>query len=153
MSIDRLDHGTWVLIADGEKALFLENITDAEDPHLQVWREEEQDNPPTREQAANRRGRQQESVGNRRSAYEDTDWHELAKERFADELSDILYEKAHKGAFDHLVIVAAPQVLGDLRDKLHQEVTRRVVGEVDKNLTNHPVHEIETILKSELKAA
>ena len=153
MSIERMDHGTWVLVADGEKALFLENVTDAEDPHLQVWREEEQDNPPTREQAANRRGRQQESVGSRRTAYEDTDWHELAKERFADDLAEILYAKAQAQTFEQLVIVAAPKILGELRDKLHQEVTRRVVGEVDKNLTNHPVNEIEDILKAELKQA
>lgn len=153
MGIERLDNGTWVLIADGEKALFLENKTDAENPYLEVWREEENDNPPNREQAANRRGRQQESTGARRSAYEDTDWHRLGKERFADELADILYKHAHKGSFDHLVIVAAPTVLGDLRGKLHQEVTKRVVGEVDKNLTNHPVEDIEDLLKRELDAA
>lgn len=153
MAIERLDNGTWVLIADGEKALFLENLTDAENPHLEVWREKEQDNPPRREQAANKRGRQQESVGHRRSAYEDTDWHQLAKERFASELADILYKKAHQGAFDHIVIVAAPQILGELRPQLHKEVQNRLVGEVDKDLTNHPVEEIEQILKSELDAA
>ena len=29
-----LKTGTWVVIADGEKALFLENTMDAEDPYL-----------------------------------------------------------------------------------------------------------------------
>ena len=148
-----LTHGTWVLIADGEKALFLENKTDAEDPYLDVWREEEQDNPPNREQAANRRGRVGQSANHGKSAYEDTDWHELAKERFADELADILYKYAHKGKFDRIVLVASPKILGELRDKLHQEVANRVVAEVDKTLTNHPVDEIEKILKSELDAA
>ena len=148
-----LTHGTWVLIADGEKALFLENKTDAEDPYLDVWREEEQDNPPNREQAANRRGRVGQSANHGKSAYEDTDWHELAKERFADELAEILYKYAHKGKFDRIVLVASPKILGELRDKLHQEVANRVVAEVDKTLTNHPVDEIEKILKSELDAA
>ena len=153
MAIERLDNGTWVLVADGEKALFLENVTDAKDPYLQVWREEEQDNPPNREQAANRRGRQQESVGARRSAYEDTDWHRLGKERFADDLADILYDKAHKGAFDHLVIVAPPRVLGEMREKMHQEVREKIVAEIDKTLTNHPIDEIEKIVMEELAAA
>ncbi|NND41066.1 MAG: Host attachment protein, partial [Silicimonas sp.] len=31
-----LKNGAWVLVADGEKALFLENITDGEDPYLKV---------------------------------------------------------------------------------------------------------------------
>ena len=33
-----LKTGTWVVIADGEKALFLENTMDAEDPYLVVRR-------------------------------------------------------------------------------------------------------------------
>ena len=28
-----LKNGTWVLVADGEKALFLENVTDRKNPH------------------------------------------------------------------------------------------------------------------------
>ena len=40
-----IKHDTWVLVADGEKALFLENQTDRADPHLRVVRKEEQDNP------------------------------------------------------------------------------------------------------------
>jgi len=148
-----LANGTWVLVADGEKALFLENKTDADDPYLEVWREEEQDNPPNREQAANRRGRVQQSAGHGQSAYDDTDWHQLSKERFADELADILYKQAHKGNFEKIVLCASPMILGELRDKLHQEVTKRVVAEIDKTLTNHPVEEIEKILKSELDVA
>jgi len=71
----KLENGTWVLIADGEKALFMVNETDAEDPFLQVFREEEQDNPPNRDQAANRRGRFHDGPWVPRSA---VDEHRLA---------------------------------------------------------------------------
>lgn len=91
--------------------------------------------------------------GGPRSAFEDTDWHQLAKERFADDLADILYKKAHNGEFDRLVLVAAPSVLGDLRGKLHQEVSNRVIGEIPKTLTNHSVDDIEAMVKSGLAAA
>ena len=147
-----LKNDDWVLIADGEKALFLRNITDGEDPNLEVVREEEQDNPPNREQAANRRGRVGQSANHGKSAYEDTDWHQLAKDRFAAELADILYERAHKGKFERIVICAAPNVLGELRDQLHQEVSNKVVGEIPKTLTNHPINEIEKIVKDDLAA-
>ena len=82
-------------------------------------------------------------------AYSDTDWHQLEKDRFADDLSDILYRQAHKGNFAHLVIVAPPQVLGEMRSKMHQEVTNRIVAEIDKTLTNHPLGEIEKIVKND----
>ncbi|MFQ6552775.1 host attachment family protein [Aestuariibius insulae] len=146
-----MTQGTWVLIADGEKALFLENATDAEDPHLQVVSEHQQDNPKTIDQAANRPGRMN-APGDTgpRSAFQDTDWHELAKDRFAADLADKLYEKSHKGKFDKIVLVASPNVLGELRDQLHQEVTSKVIGEIPKTLTNHPIDEIEKIVKADL---
>jgi len=158
-----LTQGTWVLVADGEKALFLENVTDDEDPNLRVWREEEHPNPPDRDQSANRPGRNKDSgidsrgaPGGRdnspgqRSAFEETDWHLLEKHRFAEELAETLYKYAHRNAFQRIVLVASPKVLGDLRAKLHPEVADKVVAEVPKTLTNHPVTEIERLLVSEL---
>lgn len=149
----KLSQDTWVLIADGEKALFLQNHTDGEDPYLQVVRKEEQENPPAREQAANRPGRLSDGPSGHRSAVDDTDWHELEKERFAKDLSDILYKLAHKGRYDRIVLVAPPSVLGDLRDNLHKEVQDKVVGEIPKTLTNHPIDEIEKIVANALADA
>ncbi len=146
----QLTKGTWVLIADGEKALFLRNDLDEMNPDLNVVRMEHQENPPNHEQADNRRGRVHESVGAGRSAYEDTDWHELAKERFADELAEILYDLAHRNVFERIVLVAPPRVLGELREKMHKEVSDRVVAELHKTLTNHPLDKVETMLRDEL---
>ena len=148
-----LTRNTWVLIADGEKALFLRNDLDDMNPDLNVVRIESQDNPPDREQSANRPGRVQDTGVGQRSALEDTDWHQLAKERFADDLADILYKQAHKGAFDRIVLVAPPGILGELRSKLHKEVSSRVVAEVDKTLTNHPLDKIELLLRDLLDAS
>ncbi|MBO28675.1 MAG: Host attachment protein, partial [Rhodobacteraceae bacterium] len=117
---------------------------------LEVVRKEEQENPPNREQAANRRGRFNDGPSVHRSAVDDTDWHQLAKDRFAGELADILYKQAHKGNFDSIVLVADPGTLGELRSELHQEVSDKVIGEVPKTLTNHPIDDIEKIVKSEL---
>lgn len=142
-----LKKGTWVLVADSEKALFLENVTDTQDPHLKVRRKDEQDNPSDREQSANRPGRFNDGPSVHRSAVDDTDWHELAKERFASDLADRLYKLAHKGEFEQLVLVAAPEVLGELRKNLHQEVSDKVIGEVAKNLTNHETSKIEHMVK------
>lgn len=142
----RITNGTHVVIADSEKALYLVNRTDGEDPHLQVAKQEQQDNPATRDQAANRRGHMAPGVGPK-SAFDDTDWHELQKERFAEDIADHLYEMAHSGEIERLILVAGPKVLGNIRDALHVTVREKIVAEVDKNLAGHPLHEIEKILK------
>lgn len=147
-----LSNNAWVLIADGEKALFLKNLTDSEDPHLEVVRKEEQDNPKDIDQSANRPGRMQDTGVGQRSALDDTDWHELAKERFADDLADLLYKQAHRHKFDEIVLIAPPKTLGELRQKLHKEVADKVIAEVPKTLTNHPLDEIEAHVTGDIAA-
>ena len=145
-----LKNGTMVVIADSEKALFAINRTDGEDPNLEIVRVDEEPNPPDREQKANRAGQTHESSGPGQRAYDETDFHELQKDRFAADLADKLYKMAHKGRFDSLVIVASPQVLGVLRDEMHKEVSSKVIGEIPKTLTNHPLHEIEQLVQDNL---
>lgn len=149
----KLTQSTWVVVTDSEKALFLRNVTDHADPNLDLMDKETEENPSDIAQSANRPGRMKDGGYGQLSAFDDTDWHELQKERFAKDLSDRLYEDAHAGRFDKLVLVASPQVLGVLREEMHKEVTTRVVAEIDKNLTNHPVDEIEKLVKKELDAA
>lgn len=141
-----LKHDGWVVVADGEKALFLYNEGDGLHPNLKVFRELEHENPPSREQGTDKPGRYAEAGTARRSAVETTDWHRIEKERFAKEISERLYKYAHAKRFKSLVLVAPPVVLGDLRKELHQEVTDRIVAEIAKDLTGHPVDKIESLL-------
>jgi protein required for attachment to host cells len=143
MSHIRLKHGIWVVVADGEKALFLRNRGDATYPDLSVIRTVEEENPATREQGADRPGRFNDGPSVHRSAVEETDWHRIAKERFADEIAARLYKAAHRGDFDELVLVAPPVVLGQMRKSMHKEVLDRLKAEVPKTLTNMPVGDIE----------
>ncbi|MHB2267216.1 baeRF12 domain-containing protein [Aliihoeflea sp. PC F10.4] len=144
MSAIKIDHDAWVIVADGEKALFLRNEGDAEYPHLEVFREIRDDNPPTRDQGTDRPGRLQDAGGTaHRSAVEETDWHRIEKERFAKEIADRLYQLAHRDQFKKLIVVAPPLVLGEMRKEFHKEVSDRITAEVSKTLTNHPIDEIE----------
>jgi protein required for attachment to host cells len=148
MSNVKLKHGLWIVVADGEKALFLENRGDTRYPDLRVVQEMEQENPATREQGSDRPGRYSDGPSVHRSAVEDTDWHRLGKERFADEIAGRLYKLAHGGAFKEIVLIAPPQVLGEMRKKLHKEVGDRIRAEIPKTLTNHTVGEIESLLQA-----
>ena len=144
----KLKRGLWVVVADGEKALFLENRGDTQYPDLQVVQEMEQENPATREQGSDRPGRYSDGPSIHRSAVEDTDWHRLGKERFADEIAERLYKLAHRGAFKEMVLIAPPQVLGEIRRKLHKEVAEKITVEIPKTLTNHTIVDIENLLQA-----
>jgi protein required for attachment to host cells len=146
MSAVKIDHNAWVMVGDGEKALFFRNAGDAVHPNLEVVDILEQDNPKTSEQGTDRPGRSFASVGARRSAMQETNWHKLEKHRFAKDIADVLYAAAHRGDYSQLVIAAPPMIMGDLRKVMHKEVSSKVVAEVSKNLTNMPPDAIERVL-------
>lgn len=143
-----LEQGTWVIIADGEKALVMENITDAEDPNLVVVSVEEQETAAGKPK--DRAGRRFDSGPNQKSAMEEANWKAHAKSLFVQDVANLLNRKGLKGAFNRLVLVASPHVLGLLRRRLHSEVLAKVVAEVDKTLTNHPLHKVEQVLRQRL---
>ena len=42
-----------------------------------------------------------------------------------------------------LIIAAPPKTLAELRRTFHPEVTKLIIAEIDKDLTHHPVYDIE----------
>lgn len=143
----QLENGTWVMVMDGTKALILQNVTDGRDPNLEVVRKDENDATDSR--AVSTPDPQQQGV---RRQLDASDFHNTTEHGFAEEMAEWLYKAAHRNRFQRLVLVAPPKVLGTLRQKLHKEVASRVVGEVHKTLTGHPVDQIERIVAEELAA-
>lgn len=62
---------------------------------------------------------------------------------FSKQVAERLYAHAHKGSFDHLVLIADPDSLGEIRPLLHDEVTSKIKLELDKTLINSPTSDIE----------
>ena len=139
-------HGALVLVGDGRKALFLRNDGELDRPALTVVRVLTHENPPTSEQGSAPPGRAFASTGQGRSAYEQVDWHELEEHRFAEEIARGLAGLAGSGDLHAVVLVAPPKVLGDLRAAMPKTLRALVVGELSKDLTKHPVDQIERIL-------
>ena len=142
----QLSHNTAVLVADGRKMLFLRNEGDGEYPNLVVERAEEQADPSTANQGTDRPGRAPSGGAPGRNAYEQTDWHQIEEDRFAVEAADLLKRRAFANDYEKLIVVAPPRTLGELRKHYHKEVADRLVGELDKDLTGHPLPEIEEAL-------
>jgi protein required for attachment to host cells len=140
-------HDTWILVGDGRKALMLRNDGTPQKPSLQVVEVlTDDDNPPTHAQGTDRPGRSFQSMSNRRSAVEQTDWHEMAEERFATTVASKIVSAANDKRFERLILVAPPTTLATLRRKLDPKTAERIVAEVDKDLTKHPVPEIARVL-------
>ncbi|AZG77630.1 host attachment protein [Methylocystis rosea] len=146
MSEFSVGNGAWVLVGDGRRALFFQNHGDAELLDLRVVETRVDDNPPTHEQGTDRPGRSFTSFSPGRSAMQNTDWHELEEERFARAMADRINQAAESGELDAIAIIAPPKALGEIRKELSAKAQSKVVGELAKDLTRHPLKDIEKAL-------
>lgn len=153
----QVPHDTLVVVADGRKMLLLRNEGNAERLNLQVERKELHESPRDHDQksdlagrtsstqpASDGRGRMQLSPSG--SSMEETDYHLLEEQKFAAEVARILERGALAQAFDRILVAAPARTLGELREHYHKEVAARLIGEIDKDLTNHPVPMIAKVL-------
>ena len=140
-----IPHDAIVFVGDGRKALFLRNAGDEKFPNLTTEQVFTDDNPLTRDQGSERPGRLFAGAAARdqRSAIEPTDWHEIEEHRFARKVADAFEKLVRERKVKAAIIAAPPRTLADLRQAFHNDVKARIVAEVDKDFTKHPVYEIE----------
>ena len=143
MSKIQIPHDAIVFIGDGRKALFLRNHGDEKFPNLRTERVFVDINPATHDQGTERPGRTVSSMGPGRSAVESTDWHDLEQHKFVRTVSAALEKLVREQNVKALIIVAPPRTLADLRHDLHSDVKACLLAEVGKDLTKHPLSEIE----------
>jgi len=143
MSKLKLHPGEWVVVCDGAKALVLENVGDEMFPNLKTREVYQQEDPPTHEQGTDAPGRAFESVGARRSAMDETDWHAQGERRFLEKLAARLDAAVQAGETKSLVIAAPPRALGALRQVYTQGLRNALAAEIDKDLVKMPLHQIE----------
>jgi len=142
-----ITHGTWIAIADGARALIMRNDGEADIPNFVVLDVlKNRNNARTSEIGTDKPGRSHSSTTSARSSVGQTDWHELGEQRFAHDFAKILEEHCEAGDFESLVVVAPPRTLAEIRHNYSKRVKDALIAEVDKDLTNHPVYEIERIL-------
>ena len=136
---------SWILVADGARARVLSRSVPSEG--LKLEHEAEQPAQPTRDINADRPGRTFDSAGVGRHAMEPhSDPARERKRTFARDLVQFVEAGRKRNAFDRLYLVAPPQTLGDLRRELGTELAAAVTGELPKDLTHVPLHELEAAL-------
>ena len=137
-----IDHGMWVVVCDGAKALVLENAGNRQRPNLTTREVYVQDNPKTHEIGTDKPGRAFNSMGHGRSAMEQTDWHDQEEQRFLAKLAARLDKAILGGETPSLIVVAPPRAIGVLRRAFSSHVRQAVRAEVEKDYVRMPVDEI-----------
>lgn len=132
-SIGKVPAGTLVVVADGEGARVFRNVGNGGDPTLQQQDLLELMN-------AN-------DAGPSGSAPPESSGQQIDEATFAKQLALRLNDGALKDQYAHLVLIADPQTLGQMRPLLHKETRQRMLGEIAKTLTNSPLEDIERELR------
>jgi protein required for attachment to host cells len=127
----------WVLVADAGRARILRDVlgtSQAGDEHDELLFRSEQRH--LRDIMSDKPGRSFSSTGTRRSAMEyHSDPVREDDRAFAATLAEVLESHRLARDFDHLVVAAAPQTLGDLRQAFSESLRKVTIAEIAKDFT------------------
>lgn len=129
---------TWILVCDGARGRIFTQPRPLEPLSVVSSAEHPESHGHTRDLGSDKPGRTQDSShsGARHSMAPRVDWHAFEKTRFAQEMAAVVEKAATAKAFDQLILVAPPRVLGDLRQALGSQAAALLAGDLDKDLTN-----------------
>ena len=129
-----LPHGATVAVADGKILNLFRNTGDEAAMKLAPL--------PRQAVASDNHG----SGGRHVSSSANPDAGQIAEDGFAAGIARMLNSHVLDGSISALVVIAAPRTLGELRKHYHQKLTGVLLGEIAKDLTGHPVHDVEKTL-------
>ncbi len=141
---------TWILAADGNQARLLKGVNFLKDDNQNLEQEVFQlDTKRAQDIMADKPGRSHSSVGHGRSAMEySSDPVREEQQKFTSDVASKIDGYAQAGAFDRLVLCAAPQTLGDFRSMLSAKVREKTTVEINKDYSNLPTDKLIASVKS-----
>lgn len=136
---------TWILIADGATAKVFEHSGPGKGLKVVEGMQFEQEPLQAREIMADRPGNSIGSQGARNSGGVEysSDPVAVRERRFVENVAEELDKRLQTGAFQRLVVAAAPTALGDLRPAFTKGIKEAIVAELPKDLTNLPTPKLE----------
>lgn len=82
-------------------------------------------------------------AGGSNSSSSNPDESRVEEAGFATGIVDMLNKRVLAGKFSKIVIIAAPKTLGEMRKHYHKKLEEALLGEIPKDLTGHPIADIE----------
>jgi len=144
----KIPHGGLVVVCDGEKSMLLRNDGDVGRLRLTEVETRSEPHPPSRDIGTDRAGRVHQSVGQGRSATEETDWHQQAEAQFLADLAkrvDWLVQDQH---VESVTVIAPPRALGVLRANYGAGLRAAISAEIPKDLANLSAADIQARLSA-----
>lgn len=149
----------WIVISDASRARIFEASERGKPFRLVDSFEHPQSRARVRDLMADANGRKpggtpvtaRPASSGRPGAAPDTDPKWVEAQKFARELVARLEAGLQRHAYDSLVVVAPPQFLGLLRHILSEQVKNHLELSLDKDLTHHPLHQIEADVSGQLR--
>jgi protein required for attachment to host cells len=145
-----VNNQTWILLADSASARLYQT-----DEHLRDWAVVREFNHPEgrakeSELVSDKPGRVQQSRGYRSAMEPPTPRKKVEAERFARLLADVLDQGVVSGAYQRLIVVAAPPFLGELRSALSDRVSDRALV-IDKDYLHLDPPQVKQRLQEQLR--
>jgi protein required for attachment to host cells len=132
----------WYVIADGGRARFVERDENGAFRTVVSFVASEL-HERSHDLGLDRPARTKESASPARHAIEPRrDLHQAAKEDFVKLVAEQLDEERGRDQFDRLVLIAPPRVLTELKEKLSKPTAEIVIGDLQKDLTKVPDHDL-----------
>lgn len=129
-----IPHGTTIAVADGAGLKLYRNGGREAEPKL------------TPLPAPELTGHSKDSGKRHRSSAANPDDQNVGEDSFIAAVADWLNKQVLEGKIEHLVVVAAPKALGELRRHYHKALSEKLVAELDKDLIDRPLAELEAAL-------
>lgn len=144
----RLTAQTLLVLADGQKAVFLRNQGHNGQIRLKTLQSFSLDNLASHELGWDRPGRAyaRYGVGSSRSAYESNDPHEQGEIHFLEGLAQAIEGALASDGFEQLVLMAPPRALAVLREALSPAAQGKVTQSIAKDYLKTPLSDLEQIL-------
>ena len=130
----KLPKGALVAVCDGAKLSLFKNTGDEADPKLTAT-----DAPAVDVDNMGSGGRHHSSAANPDDSTQDED-------AYAAGVAAMLNQRVLSGDVDHLLVIAAPRTLGELRKHWHAKLKDALVGEMAKDLTGSTSAQIEAAI-------
>ena len=126
-----LPQGATIAVADGEKLKLFRNTGQENSPKLTAV-----DAGPIDQDNHSSGARHHTSAANHDHGQVEEDSHSAG-------VAAMLNQEVTSGRVKHLVVIASPRALGELRKHFSKQLSAVLLGEIDKDLTGHSTADIE----------
>lgn len=143
----RINADTLMVMADGQKAIFLKNTAADGDIRLQQLCIMSLKTEPSRKLGRDRPGHSQIRSDSHRTSYVQPDYHQIVEDRFLGSVAKGITQFLKLGDFHDIMLVAEPRAIGVLRRQMDEATKEFIRAEITKDYLKTKIPDLENYLQ------